>query len=233
MGRSLLAVSSAAALACALFFAPSARADMGQDEAGMAYDAAARAYAAHEYPTAARLFARADEIAPLPVMLGLALDAVLQTDDAALGMVLVNRARARAPRDATVQQKASLVAAKFAPPTAPAPPAPPPPPPPVPLMPPDRAPTMIVAAPATKSSNAWFFWGATGVTVAAGLATLVSALDYRHLHGQLEHNPANPDLAASSHDARVRTNALLGTLGVAVLATAVIGLFVVDWKATR
>jgi len=96
-----------------LFAATAGRADGGQDEAGVAYDAAVHAYAAHDWRTAAREFARADELAPLPVVLGLALDAVIKTDDAVLGMTLVDRARSRSALDARMSAKVNAVAAKF------------------------------------------------------------------------------------------------------------------------
>ena len=70
-----------------------ARADSGA--ARQAYDQGADAYRARDFPLAARLFARADELAPNAVALKLALAASIRADDAVLGMALVHRADTR------------------------------------------------------------------------------------------------------------------------------------------
>lgn len=89
------AVSSLLALALTLGVAP-ARASDPTDEARAAYDEGARAYDAHDYPSAARSFAHADERVPTARALGLAMAAALLANDAPLAMELVARARRRA-----------------------------------------------------------------------------------------------------------------------------------------
>jgi hypothetical protein len=60
-----------------------------------AYDRGARAFNAGQYVAAAREFSVADELAPNPVALRFALQAVLFLDDPVLGMTLVQRAGGR------------------------------------------------------------------------------------------------------------------------------------------
>lgn len=83
---------ASAALAGALLVARSAAAD----DAKTLYDRAAAAYDAHDFASAASLFARADALAPDPTVLRLALAAAIQADDAVLGENLVLRAYGRA-----------------------------------------------------------------------------------------------------------------------------------------
>ena len=93
MGRVRLCVVVGAA-AC-LAPAP-ARADDVED-ARRAYDQGARAYDSADFATAMRQFARADDLAPNPVALELALKSALKMNDAVTGMTLVERAERRAP----------------------------------------------------------------------------------------------------------------------------------------
>lgn len=65
----------------------------GMDQAADAYDQATKAHNAGDYAGAARLFARADELAPNPVALETALREALLADLPVLGMKLAERAR--------------------------------------------------------------------------------------------------------------------------------------------
>ncbi len=86
-----------AALIVGASHAATSRADEAvEGDARAAYDEGAKAYEAHDFPRAARLFAHADELAPNPLVLKLALAAVTQADEPVLGMTLVLRAEARA-----------------------------------------------------------------------------------------------------------------------------------------
>src|SRR4051812_4000058 len=98
-----LSTAIAAALSCAVgLVVGSARADDGaaapaRGDAGELYDAAAAAYNAKDYTRAAELFGRADERAPNPVVLRLALGAALLGHDAVLAIDLAMRADDRPP----------------------------------------------------------------------------------------------------------------------------------------
>ncbi len=65
-------------------------------EARDAYERGTAAFKARDYGTAAREFARADELSPSPVALRAALDAAVKADDPVLGAELIDRS-ARAP----------------------------------------------------------------------------------------------------------------------------------------
>ena len=71
-----------------------ARADRKEDAAA-AYDRGAAAYDRGDYVVAGRELACADELAPNAVTLELALGAAVKSDDAVLGMMLVERAERR------------------------------------------------------------------------------------------------------------------------------------------
>ncbi len=77
-------------------------------DARTAYDAASRAFEEKRYAEAARLFARADALAPNRVALESALKASLLADDPALAMTLLERAEQRGPSalDETLTQTA-------------------------------------------------------------------------------------------------------------------------------
>jgi hypothetical protein len=66
-----------------------------EDDAAAAYDRGAAAYDRGDFGTAASELARADALGPNDVTLELALTAVARTDDAVLGMTLVERAESR------------------------------------------------------------------------------------------------------------------------------------------
>ena len=95
----------ALALAAGSSFAGDAK-----QEARAAFDRGNAAHEQHDFATAAREFARADELAPNDDALAAALDEVTLTDDAVFAMRLVQRAEAR-PGAAASAQKAR---AKFA-----------------------------------------------------------------------------------------------------------------------
>jgi len=83
-------------------------------DARAAYDRGAAAHARGDYRAAASEMARADELAPNPVALKAALDEALLADDPELGMQLVERARARAPGDATLAPSVRDATTRFA-----------------------------------------------------------------------------------------------------------------------
>lgn len=69
-----------------------------------AYDAAIAAASRGDHALAAAEFARADRLAPNPVALESALKAAVLADDPPLGMALVERAAARTPRSAALDE---------------------------------------------------------------------------------------------------------------------------------
>ena len=86
---------SIAALALA-YTTPAGAQTTRDDEARTAYDAGAASYEAKDFTRAAVLFAHADDLAPNPLVLKLALAAATQAGEPILGMTLVLRAEARA-----------------------------------------------------------------------------------------------------------------------------------------
>ena len=98
-------------LVCVALSASRALAADPRDEAKTAYAAASHAFEAGDYVTAARELARADELVPNDTVLSAALDAVLKTDDALLGMELAERA---GQRSVAFDAKVSALRAKFA-----------------------------------------------------------------------------------------------------------------------
>jgi hypothetical protein len=80
-----------------------------REDARTAYAAASHAFDAGDFETAARELTRADDLVQNDGVLALALDAVVKTELAALGMELAERAD-RAP---SLADKAALVRAKF------------------------------------------------------------------------------------------------------------------------
>jgi hypothetical protein len=92
-----------------------ARADRGSaEEAREAYDRGTAAHARGDYRAAANELARADALAPNTVALKAALDEALLADDPELGMQLVERARVRAPGDATLAPSVRDATTRFA-----------------------------------------------------------------------------------------------------------------------
>lgn len=81
-------------------------------KAGEAYERGARASKGGDFATAAKEFARADELAPSPTALEAALDAAVQADDPALGVELLERSK-RAPVTGPLSQSVSAAHAKF------------------------------------------------------------------------------------------------------------------------
>jgi hypothetical protein len=82
-------------------------------EARAEYDTGAEAYEAKDFRRAAALFTHADELAPNPLVLKLALAAATQADDPLLGMTLVLRAEARAV-DGSLAEVARHARSRFA-----------------------------------------------------------------------------------------------------------------------
>ena len=77
-------------------------------------------------------------------------------------------------------------------------------------------------------SPVWF-WIAAGVTVAAGAATGISALDTASKHDAFAANRSSQDASTAGQNAQTRTNVLAAVTGGAALATVAIGVFVVRW----
>ncbi len=209
-------------VALALLSAPAVadEAAGGEDPAAI-YEEAKTKLAAGDADTAARLFARADELAPHPSALEAALLAVIETDDAELGRELAERA-ARAPEDAKLQELAERARDKF----GPAPPPPDPPPPPAPPPPPEP-PAVIVDASGGGLSPV-YFWVGLGLTAGMGIGTGVSFADLSSIHGEFVDDPT-ASLASRGESAQLRTQVLLGvTCGLAA-TTAVLGI-VAEWS---
>ncbi len=109
------AITFPSALLVALALAPVARADGAPSEdARTAYDRGTAAHARGDYRAAASELAQADALAPNPVALKAALDEALLADDPELGMQLVERARTRAPGDATLAPSVHDAEVRFA-----------------------------------------------------------------------------------------------------------------------
>lgn len=102
----------------------------------------------------------------------------------------------------------------------PEPAGPPPPPTPEPVML-----DLPVHAERSRPSPIWF-WVSTGVTAALGGASLASGLDTVSLHDEHRANPMSRDVFESGQSAETRTNVLLVSTGVAVLATAAVAYLV-------
>lgn len=83
-----------------------------------------------------------------------------------------------------------------------------------------------------KLSPVWF-WIGTGVTGVLGAATLGSGIDTLATHDAFRADPSNERLASQGSGAEVRTNVLLVSTGVALLATAAVGWFVFRPEVTR
>lgn len=154
-------------------------------------------------------------------------------------------------RALTIEPGKQLVLTMIEPPAPapePTPPAPaasiPPPPatPPVPTSSPPPPPPKRNVLPDTVESRPplppWVFFVATGVTAATGAVTLASAIDVKTKHDEFVDAgclgalpPASCDGSATSgSSAQSRTNVLLGITAGAFVATAALGLFLVDWK---
>ena len=82
------------------------------EKASEVYNQGVEAYDREQYVEAARLFAKADEIAPNNTALQAAIEAAVLGDDAVLAMTLVDRTRARPPHPAA-QEAAAKAKAKF------------------------------------------------------------------------------------------------------------------------
>jgi hypothetical protein len=83
---------------------------------------------------------------------------------------------------------------------------------------------------AAKGVSSTWFWVGASVTALALTATTLSALDVAAKHSDFEAHPS-PDRADDGHSAQTRTNVLIGISAGAAAATALLGLFVVDWSA--
>lgn len=83
-----------------------------------------------------------------------------------------------------------------------------------------------------RLSPVWF-WIGTGVTGVLGAASLGSGIDTLTTHDAFRADPSNEGLAAQGSGAEVRTNVLLISTGVALLATAAVGWFVFRPEVTR
>jgi hypothetical protein len=77
-------------------------------------------------------------------------------------------------------------------------------------------------------STAWF-WVPAGISVALGAATIGSAIDTRNKYDAFSANPSQ-ERSDAGVSAQLRTNLLIGATSVSVLATAIVGLFLVRWS---
>jgi hypothetical protein len=115
-GAATRRLPAAALVVAVALLAPGARAGDELAEARADYDAAAAAYDRAEYAIAAVRFARADERAPNPRALRLAMASALQISDPALAMNLVERSELRAqtsPLEPAVVELARKLRARF------------------------------------------------------------------------------------------------------------------------
>ena len=78
-------------------------------------------------------------------------------------------------------------------------------------------------------SPVWFWVGA-GVTVAVGGATVLSALDTASTHDDFAADRSNVDLSNEGQSAERRTIILGAVTGVLAVATAIVGVGLVDWN---
>ena len=101
-------------VAVALSVPVAAHAQAAGEDARAAYDRGAAAHARADYRAAASEFAQADALAPNAVALKAALDEALLADDPELGMQLVERARVRAPGDASLAPSVRDATRRFA-----------------------------------------------------------------------------------------------------------------------
>jgi len=73
-----------------------------------------------------------------------------------------------------------------------------------------------------------FFWVGLGLTVAAGVGTVVSFVDLKGIHDDFQAGP-NAELADEGDAAQLRTRVLGGVTGGLALATTLVGVLAVDW----
>jgi len=101
--------------------------------------------------------------------------------------------------------------------------------------PPVTPPPVATVAPTSSESSGvrpvWF-WAATGLTVAVGAATALSALDTASTYDQFASDRSNVDLSNSGRSAERRTIALGVVSGVLAAGTIVLGAFFVDWHGS-
>lgn len=77
----------------------------------------------------------------------------------------------------------------------------------------------------------WFF-GAAGLTTLLGAGAIVSALDTKSKADEYASRPTE-QLSQDGESSQTRTNILAGTVAVAAVATAVIGIFFTRWGSDR
>jgi hypothetical protein len=75
-----------------------------------------------------------------------------------------------------------------------------------------------------------WFWVGSGVTVALGGATVLSAIDTASTHDDFASDRSNVDLSNDGKSAERRTFVLGAVTGVLAIATAVVGVALVDWN---
>jgi hypothetical protein len=91
--------------------------------------------------------------------------------------------------------------------------------------------TTPAAEPDRGVSPTWF-WVPAGLSVVLTAATIGSAIDTKNKYDDFTRSPsqAGSDAGVSS---QLRTNLLIGATSVSVLATAIVGLFLVRWNEPR
>ncbi len=87
--------------------------------------------------------------------------------------------------------------------------------------------------PVSPGVSPTWFWVGVGVTAVAGGVTVWSGLDTETRYDRFAETRSDPDLRDEGRAAQTRTNVLLGVTATAAVATAALGLFVVDFRSER
>jgi hypothetical protein len=234
-------VASRVVLAIVLIASGAAAQDVPADarvvRAREAYDRGAAAYDAHDYAKAAVELARADELAPNPTTLALALEASIRGRDAPRVMELVERVEKRIPEGTPLfarAREARTLFASEADAQRASPPASPPAPVnvPVPVPVPDSSSSSLHSTPPHDPSpglRPTWFWVAGAATLVLGGVTAASAVDTKNKHDTYAAN-RSPDARDSGQSAQTRTNVFFVATAVAAVSTATLGIFFVGWS---
>lgn len=213
-----------------LVISTTARADDLQD-AEAAYDAATEAHQQKDYAAAARLFARADELAPNAVALETALREAILADLPDLARELVARSRRETAPTPGLLEAVKIAEEKYPSPAQPIEVAAPPP---VEIAPPP--PIVRDVEPTVEGIHpAWITIGLVGTAAfgAASIATYVDALaienDLEALRASGERDGA-AELAERGEDAEVRLYVFEGLTGASAIATVLVAALAIDWN---
>ena len=85
--------------------------------------------------------------------------------------------------------------------------------------------------PSTGGLRPWVFFVAGAMTLGAGIATTVSAIDTRQARNAFDGSPSEQALSAGQSK-EIRTNVLLGVTSGLALLTAVTGIWLVRWNGS-